>query len=105
MTQKPSTGAISQLELPIKREFEPDRNHSQGGRSFYFFDFDDNVAFLSTSIFLFEKKLGTEISIPTGEFAQWGRYVGKRGPFADYEIRYEDGGSFRRFRDYSAEQV
>ncbi|HEX4924221.1 MAG TPA: hypothetical protein VFV50_09045 [Bdellovibrionales bacterium] len=100
------TAGLSQMELPIERKPEPDRNHAKGGRSFYFFDFDDNVAFLSTSIFLFEKGTGRELAVSTGEFAQWGRHVGKRGPFADFEVRYDDQtGSFRRFRDHSNEAI
>ena len=50
-----------QLELPIPRVAEPDRNFKDGGRSFYFFDFDDNVAFLTTPLFLFEKSTGREL--------------------------------------------
>lgn len=93
--------AHSQLELSIKREKEPDRNFSRGGRSFYFFDFDDNVLFLTTSIFLFHKTTGRELAVTTGEFVRWSHTVGKNGPFADYEIRYDDQtGSFRRFRDH-----
>lgn len=90
----------NQLELPIVRAKEPDRNHQFGGRSFYFFDFDDNVAFLSTSIILFHKDTGKEMPVTTAEYAQFGRHVGVRGPYAEFEIRYDDEvGTFRRFRD------
>ncbi|MEQ1877731.1 MAG: hypothetical protein ABL958_13890 [Bdellovibrionia bacterium] len=103
---KPQLLKTSQLELPIERKLEPDRNHAKGGRSFYFFDFDDNVAFLSTMIFLFEKNSGKEMAVTTGEFAQWGRHVGRQGPYADFEVRYDDQtGSFRRFRDVSAKGI
>ena len=108
MSSRPDSKSLltTQLELGIERKLEPDRNHAKGGRSFYFFDFDDNVAFLATTIFLFEKGSGREISVSTGEFAQWGRHVGSRGPFANFEVRYDDhSGSFRRFRDYSPEKV
>jgi len=97
-----STNSKFQMELSITRPREPDRNHLLGGRSFYFFDFDDNVAFLSTRIFLFHKKTGQEFSVSTADFARYGKKVGVAGPFKDYEVRYDDAtGSFRRFRDIS----
>ena len=95
-----------QLELTIEREREPDRNFEKGGRSFYFFDFDDNVLFLSTQIFLYHKETGQEMAVSTGEFARWSHSVGRVGPFKDYEIRYDDQhGSFRRFRDQNVEDL
>lgn len=91
---------MDQLELPLQREREPDRNHRKGGRSFYFFDFDDNVAFLTTPMFLFHKESGQEIQISSREFGQHSQWIGKRGPFADYELNYDPvTGSFRCFRD------
>jgi len=90
----------AQLELPIAREVEPDRNADKGGRSFYFFDFDDNVAFLSTPIFIFHKETGQELRLSSGEFAQVHRHVGRHGPYAEYAIRNDDqAGTFRHFRD------
>lgn len=92
--------SIQQLELPIAREVAPDRNADKGGRSFYFFDFDDNVAFLSTPIFIFHKETGRELRLSSGEFAQVHRHVGKHGPYAEYLIRNDDQtGTFRHFRD------
>lgn len=89
-----------QLELPIERELTDDRNAEKGGRSFYFFDFDDNVAFLSTPTFIFHKKTRAEVRLSSGEFAQVHRHVGKLGPYADYEIDLCDRtGTFRHFRD------
>ncbi len=95
-----------QLELPILRPKEPDRNRHVGGRSFYFFDFDDNVAFLSTRIFLFHKTTGRELGLSTGEYAQVSKTVGRAGPYRDYEVRFDDvTGSFRRFRDVPASDI
>lgn len=97
MAQKPSK---TQLELPLNRAPEPDRNHRQGGRSFYFFDFDDNVAFLTTPMFLFHRETGQEIQISSREFAEQSRAIGKYGPYADYRLDLDSAtGSFRRFRD------
>ncbi len=90
----------SQLELPIARELQADRNFHKGGRSFYFFDFDDNVAFLSTPIFIFHKETGREVKLSSGEFAQHNRAIGVAGTYADYKIDFNDvTGSFRCFRD------
>ena len=97
-TQVPS----SQLSLEIGREAQADRNHRQGGRSFYFFDFDDNVAYLLTGIYIFHKQTGEEIALSSGEFARGHHHIGKHGEFKDYELRMDDpqNGSFRDFRDH-----
>lgn len=95
-----------QLELPIERPLERDRNADKGGRSFYFFDFDDNVAFLSTPAFIFHVETGEEMKLSSGEFAQIHRHVGKPGPFADYRIDFCDNtGTFRCFRDQDISMV
>ncbi len=95
-----------QLELPIARELAQDRNADRGGRSFYFFDFDDNVAFLTTPTFIFHKKTREELKVSSGEFAQVHRHVGKHGPYADYEIDFCDRtGTFRHFRDQDINEV
>ncbi len=89
-----------QLELPIGREVARDRNADRGGRSFYFFDFDDNVAFLATPIILFEKRTGRELKVSSGEYAQIHRQLGRPGPYENFELNYCDQtGSFRCFRD------
>ncbi len=89
-----------QLELPIEREILKDRNADKGGRSFYFFDFDDNVAFLSTPIYIFHKASKKQLRLSSGEFAQVHRDVGSRGPYADYKMDLcDETGSFRCFRD------
>src|SRR5688572_5295528 len=77
---------IGQMELPIGREVSKDRNYDRGGRSFYFFDFDDNVAFLSTPIYLFHKETGKEICVSSGEFGQHQKWIGASGPFADFKV-------------------
>ena len=91
----------TQLDLDIERDYQKDRNFSKGGRSFYFFDFDDNVAFLSTPIFIFHKKTAKELALNSGEFARSHRTIGKIGEYRDYVVDFEDSvnGSFRNFRD------
>ncbi len=89
-----------QLELPIGREVARDRNADRGGRSFYFFDFDDNVAFLATPIILFENETKRELRVSSGEYAQIHRALGKPGPYQNYHLINDDQvGSFRCFRD------
>ncbi|MES2768791.1 MAG: hypothetical protein V4596_06555 [Bdellovibrionota bacterium] len=90
----------SQLELGITRAQEPDRNFEKGGRSFYFFDLDDNVFFLGTPIYVFHKKTNAEIALSSGDFAKHLSEIGKSGIYKDYIIDPTDTlGSFRRFRD------
>lgn len=103
MSEKSPKG---QLELGINRTPERDRNFHLGGRSFYFFDFDDNIAFLATPLVLFHKDDGSEIKISSGDFAQFHHTFGKSGPYADYKIDYCDlTGTFRNFRDHDLNEV
>lgn len=96
----------TQLELPIERSPENDRNLHLGGRSFYFFDFDDNLAFLSTPSILFHKKTGEEISILSGEWTREYPRIGKGGPYRDYKIDFHPTtGTFRHFRDHALEDL
>lgn len=89
-----------QAELPLERPMEKDRNYHQGGRSFYFFDFDDNIAFLGTPCYLFHRETGDELIISSGDFARWQKAIGVDGPWKDFEIRLDDQkGTFRHFRD------
>lgn len=89
-----------QLELEVPRPFEHDRNYAKGGRSFYFFDFDDNVAVVPTPAVLFHKKTGAELHISSREFARSGHEIGKTGLYADYLVEFNDRtGTFRFFRD------
>lgn len=90
----------SQLELSFERPQELDRNFHLGGKSFYFFDFDDNVAYLSTPIVIFHKVTGAEVLLTSGEFAQANKKIGIEGRYRDYFLDFDDEtGSFRYFRD------
>jgi len=89
-----------QLSFDYDLPKEQDRNFHLGGRSFYFFDFDDNVAYLSTPIIIFHKKTGEEISLSSGEFAHENKHIGRSGAYQDYFMDFNDAcGSFRHFRD------
>ena len=89
-----------QLELGINRVPEKDRNYHLGGRSFYFFDFDDNIAFLTTSLVIFHKKTGEELFLSSSDWTLYHSKIGTEGQYKDFEIRHDDKtGSFRYFRD------
>ena len=97
---KVSKNKLGQLELGETRIKEPDRNFNRGGRSFYFFDFDDNIAFLTTPLILFHKKTGEELGLTSSEWALHHATIGKQGRFIEYEINFDDhAGTFRYFRD------
>lgn len=95
-----------QLELGITRAPEKDRNFHLGGRSFYFFDFDDNIAFLTTPLILFHKEDRSEVQISSGDFAKYHQSIGKSGLYGDYTIDYCDvTGTFRNFRDVHIDEM
>ncbi len=66
------------------------------GISFYFFDFDDNIMFLSTPIFV-QNTVTDEIrELSTGEFANVHPVLGQPGEWQDWRMF---DGSFKNFRD------
>lgn len=95
------TKSSGQVRLPIQFLRELDRNFSKGGRSFYFFDFDDNLVHLPTEIVIFKKSSGLEQSISTHLYAKILPLLGVAGSeWEDWELRPLDPrGSFRSFRD------
>jgi len=101
-----STVKKGQLELGQTRDREPDRNFHRGGRSFYFFDFDDNIAFLTTPLILFHKKTKEELHLSSSEWAVHHHSIGKSGIYENYEINWDDlTGTFRCFRDVHLDEV
>jgi hypothetical protein len=89
-----------QLTFDMMIPKEADRNFHLGGRSFYFFDFDDNVAYLSTPIIIFHKITRAEVALSSGEFAAEHKNIGKSGLYENYFMDFNDAnGSFRHFRD------
>ncbi len=102
---KKNNGA-QQMAFELNKPFEKDRNHSLGGKSFYFFDFDENIAFLNTPTILFHKKTNREIFISGTEFSLSHENIGRRGPYKDYRIVPDDQtGSFRNFRDQKISKI
>ena len=89
-----------QLLFPLQKQPIDDRNFQEGGRSFYFFDFDDNVMCLETEIFIFHTKTGEELNLSTREFGKISHLIGAPGDYEEYFVDNNDEtGSFRRFRD------
>lgn len=99
-THGPKNTSPGQLRFDVDLPRENDRNFHLGGRSFYFFDFDDNIAFLSTQIIIFHKESNLELAISSGEFARENKNIGISGPYKDYYMDFNDQhGSFKYFRD------
>lgn len=95
-----------QMEFSLEKQPEPDRNFHKGGRSFYFFDFDDNVAYLSTPSFVYHKETKQELRLSSREFAEHSMHIGKRGTYRDYYIDYDEQvGTFRCFRDHEIKWI
>jgi len=89
-----------QLELSLNREKQHDRNFHVGGRSFYFFDFDENIAFLATPSFVFHRETRKEVQLSSREFITHANQFGKSGPYKDFVIDLDPvAGTFRCFRD------
>lgn len=92
--------------MSLNRPIEPDRHFHKGGRSFYFFDFDDNIAFLTTPSYLFHKETKEEVILTSQEFAVNSLHIGKRGPYKDFYVDYDPlHGTFRNFRDQSISRL
>jgi len=91
---------VKQQELPIPRAVHPDRNAEQGGKSFYFFDLDENIFHIESAHYVFHKLTQEMREVPGKIFWEEFDNIGKKGFLADYEVRPDDlTGSFRRFRD------
>lgn len=85
-------------------QIERDRNFELGGRSFYFFDYDDNVVHLPTKIVLFHRETQAESLVSTEEYAAMHGDLGKPGtPWELFELRDHPHGSYRNFREQPKE--
>ncbi len=89
-----------QFELQTERLTEPDRNHRYGGRSFYFFDFDDNIMTLPTETFLYHKETGAPVGVSSSEYTTIRTEIGRAGPWEKYQINFDaEKGTYQNFRD------
>lgn len=68
-------------------------------KSFYIFDFDDNIIYTGSSTYIYHKDSGEEVTLTSSEFVQHRTLVGKEGPYKDYFIDPAPGRSFQRFGD------
>jgi hypothetical protein len=73
----------------------------KNGVSFYFFDVDDNVMFLTTPLLIKNTSTNEIEEISTGEFALINPFLGKSGDWADWAI-YKD--TFKFFNDIPESQ-
>ena len=71
-------------------------------QSFYFFDFDDNVMFLETSILIQNTATGEVKQMGTAQFAQIWPKLGQPGEWQEYGL-FTD--SYHYFRDLPADQL
>lgn len=71
-------------------------------QSFYFFDFDDNVMFLETTILIQNTATAEVTSMSTADFAQIWPKLGQPGEWQDYGL-FTD--SYRYFRDIPDDQL
>lgn len=90
---------VRQQELLIERPIHPDRNAEKGGKSFYFFDLDENIFSIESAHYVFNKHTKEMMEVPAKEFWQEFDNIGISGFLKDFEVRLESDGSFRRFRD------
>lgn len=71
-------------------------------RSFYFFDIDENILHLFSSIYLKHEATGKLLRVSGKNFITEQNFIGKQGPFKDYCIDFsEKNGSFQEYRDQS----
>src|SRR5579875_1651174 len=69
---------------------------TEGSLSFYFFDVDDNLVFLSTKLYLWNAETKTEQAISSGQFAAVESQLGRPGPWQAWAVRSQ---TFRDFND------
>ena len=67
-----------------------------GSQSFYFFDIDDNLLFLTTRLYLWNAETGEELAISSGDFAACQPDLGRAGRWQAWSVREA---TFRDFRD------
>lgn len=60
---------------------------ADGSLSFYFFDVDDNLVFLSTNLYLWNAETQTEQAISSGQFAAIQSELGRPGPWQAWAVR------------------
>ena len=77
-------------------------NQKDKSKSFYFFDFDDNIMFLSTPIFVKNQETDEVEGVSTSKFAEIRMDLGKVGRWKDFALF---DGSYSHFRDIPEDQL
>jgi hypothetical protein len=74
-------GSKGQMTVPIQFFRELDRNfHGKGGRSFYFFDLDDNVLHLPSELVLFKESDSSIKSVSTEDWIEFKEHMNNPSP-------------------------
>lgn len=95
-----------QQRLPLPHNVHPDRNADKGGKSFYFFDLDENIFHVNSAHYVFHKESKVMLEVPGRIFWQDFDNIGRSGFLKDYEVIADDeNGSFQRFRDNPASET
>lgn len=95
-----------QQTLPLPNHVHPDRNASLGGKSFYFFDLDENIFHVNSAHYVFHKQTGVMLEVPGKIFWEDFDNIGRSGFLKDYSVIADDeNGSFRRFRDIPSQST
>jgi len=71
-------------------------SQTDGSLSFYFFDVDDNLVFLSTKLYLWNAETQMEQAISSGQFAAIQSELERPGPWQTWAVRSQ---TFRDFND------
>ena len=71
-------------------------------KSFYFFDLDDNIFYLSSYVTMYHKVTNQPLRVSTSEISKIDSCKIHQSKFKDYEVRETSNGddSFKRFRDH-----
>ncbi len=70
-----------------------------GPKSFYIFDFDDNIVHTDSLTYIYHKKSGEELALSTSEFIQCRTQIGQSGKYKDYCIDLNPHKTFKSFND------
>jgi hypothetical protein len=68
-------------------------------KSFYIFDFDDNIMHTGSETYVYHKDSGEEVALSSLEYIKERLFVGRSGAFKDYVIDPTPHRSFRNFND------
>jgi hypothetical protein len=75
--------------------------HTNEPQSFYFFDFDDNIMFLETTILIQNTVTSEVLPLSTAQFAQVSPFLGIPGKWQAYAL-FKD--SYQHFRDHETQE-